>query len=139
MGETGRKTEIEVAVTTAPFAVNELYDDFVSREEPVTGTIVMHHGRVKVPGKVVVDFSRVTLDALVDDVVTALHQVAREATWKFHLHQIFIQHRLGEVGSGDDVLLVICSSATRREAFAACAWLVDEIKQEKIIALREWP
>lgn len=139
MGESGRKPDIEVAVTTEPFGVAERYALFAGREEPVTGTIVMHHGRVKVPGKMVPDFSRVTLDALVDDVVEALRHVAVDATWKFHLHRIFILHRLGTVVPGDDVLLVICSATTRREAFAACAWLVDEIKQEKIIALKEWP
>ncbi len=139
MGEIGRKPEIEVTVTSEPFAAEELYARFAGREGPATGTIVMHHGRVKVPGKLVPDFSHVTLDALVEDVVDALRRVAGDATWKFHLHRIFILHRLGSVGPGDGVLLVICSSATRREAFAACAWLVDEIKQEKIIALREWP
>ena len=139
MGESGLKPDIEVAVTTDPFEVETLYARFAGREGLATGTTVMHHGRVKVPGKVVPDFSRVTLDALVDDVVEALRNIAVDATWKFHLQRIFILHRLGTVGPGDDVLLVICSSVTRREAFAACAWLVDEIKQEKFIALKEWP
>ncbi len=139
MGEAGLKPDIEVGVTTEAFAVNEIYERFVGRESHATGTIVMHHGRVKTPGKVVPGFSRVSLDALVDDVNEALRDIARDATWKFHLHQILILHRLGNIGPGEDVLLVICSSMTRKESFAACAWIVDEIKKEKIIALRELP
>jgi molybdopterin synthase catalytic subunit len=139
MGESGARPEIEVAVTTDPFAVTEIYDRFLARESVATGTIVMHHGRVKSPGKVLPEFGRVSLDALVGNVVEGLRQIALDATWKFHLHQILILHRLGEALPGDDILLVICSSMTRRESFAACAWLVDEIKQEKLIALRELP
>ena len=40
---------------------------------------------------------------------------------------------------GDDVWLVICSAATRSDAFAACAWIVDEVKKEQLIGLRELP
>ncbi len=139
MGESGNRPEIEVTVTTEPFAVTRLYGGFLEREENATGTIVMHHGRVRSPGKQLADFSRVSLDALVGDVNEGLRQIAIDATWKFHLHRILIRHRLGEARPGDDILLVICSSATRAQAFAACAWLVDEIKKEKLITLRELP
>jgi len=101
--------------------------------------VVIHHGRVKSPGKVLPDFRVVSLNALVDDVCEGLRTIAIDASWKFLLQRIYILHRLGEVCRGGDVLLVICSASTRTAAFEACAWIVDEIKKERLIALRELP
>ncbi|MBN2704845.1 MAG: molybdenum cofactor biosynthesis protein MoaE [Deltaproteobacteria bacterium] len=132
-------SDIEAVVSANPFSVVEQYARFIARESVVTGTVVMHHGRVKTPGKVLPEFAVVGLEALVEDVADGLRLIAEEAAWNFQLHRILVIHRLGRVGPGDDVLLVICSAATRREAFAACSWLVDEIKKENLIRLQELP
>ncbi len=139
MGEVSKEVDIEVAVATEPFLVAELYAQFIEKESDATGTVVMHHGRVKYPGKVLSDFRVVSLDALVSDVCEGLRTIGVDAAWNFSLHRIFILHRLGTVERGGDVLLVICSAATRNDAFAACAWIVDEVKKEQLIALRELP
>lgn len=139
MGEVSKEASIEVAVTTEPFLPTEIYSQFIENESDATGTIVMHHGRVKYPGKVLSDFRVVNLDALVGDVCEGLRTIGVDAAWNFTLHRIFILHRLGTVERGGDVLFVICSAATRRDAFAACAWIVDEVKKEQLIALRELP
>lgn len=137
MGVVGKEVDIEVAVSTEPFAADEIYAQFIEKESDATGTVVMHHGRVKYPGKIVSDFRVVSLDALVGDVCEGLRTIGVDAAWNFALHRIFILHRLGTVERGADVLLVICSAATRRSAFDACSWIVDEIKKEQLIALRE--
>ncbi len=139
MGQVGKEADIEVAVAADKFVVAEIYAQFVAGESDATGTMVMHHGRVKYPGKVLPDFRIVSLNALVDDVCAGLRNIALDASWKFLLHRIYILHRLGEVERGGDVLLVICSAATRIDAFNACAWIVDEIKKEQLIALHELP
>ena len=38
------------------------------------------------------------------------------------------RHRVGELAIGDVAFVAAISAAHRREAFAACAWLVDEAK-----------
>jgi len=139
MGRVVNEADIEVAVVTEPFTVAEIYSQFIEQEGIATGTVVMHHGRVKYPGKELPDFRVVSLDALVGDVCEGLRTIASDAAWNFLLHRIFIQHRLGSVERGGDVLLVICSAATRRDAFDACSWIVDEIKKEQLIALTELP
>lgn len=139
MGRVVNEAHIEAVLAAEPFAVAEIYSRFLENECAATGTVVMHHGLVKYPGKVLRDFRSVTLDALVDDVCEGMRTIAIDASWHFHMHRIFIQHRLGAVERGGDVLLVICSAATRRDAFAGCAWIVDEIKKEQLIALRELP
>jgi molybdopterin synthase catalytic subunit len=139
MGQVGKEAEIEVAVATEKFAAAEIYEQFIAEESDAVGTVVIHHGRVKSPGKVLPDFRVVSLNALVDDVCEGLRTIAIDASWKFLLQRIYILHRLGEVRRGGDVLLVICSASTRTAAFEACAWIVDEIKKEQLIALNELP
>ena len=117
----------------------ELYRTFLERETDSTGTVVLHHGRVKRPGKQVPGFSTVKLKPLVSDVDDRLGTIARSAEEKFELNQVLIVHRLGTIGACDSVLLAIVSGKTRDRCFAACSWIVDEIKREEFIELIEHP
>jgi len=117
----------------------ELYRAFLERETDTTGTVVLHHGRVKRPGKQVPEFSTVELKPLVSDVDDRLAALARSAEARFELNQVLIVHRLGAIGARDSVLLAIVSGKTRDRCFAACSWIVDEIKREEFIKLIEHP
>ena len=128
---------IDAATTSEGIDTAGRYHEFLRRETEATGTIVMHHGKVKYPGKQVAEFRRVVLAPLTADPDSALAEIGRRAARRHHLHQVAIVHRLGVVGRGDDVLLVIVSAATRKQAFTGCAAIVDEIKEEKIISLLE--
>jgi molybdopterin synthase catalytic subunit len=122
-----------------PFDHLELYRGFLERESDATGTVVLHHGMVKRPGKVVPDFSTVELKPLVSDVDDRLAALARSAKERFRLNQVLVVHRLGVIGARDSVLLAIVSGKTRDRCFAACSWIVDEIKREEFIELIEQP
>jgi len=115
----------------------ELYRTFLEFETDCTGTVVLHHGLVKRPGKNVPNFSTVELSPLVNDIDDRLACVARQAKETFKLNQILIVHRLGTVCARDSVLLVIVSGKTRDRCFTACSWIVDEIKREEFIELTE--
>lgn len=115
----------------------ELYRAFLERETDSTGTVVLHHGRVKRPGKQVPDFSSVVLKPLVKDVDNRLVAIARQAAERFALNQVLIVHRLGTISACDSVLLAIVSGATRDRCFEACSWIVDEVKLEEFIELIE--
>lgn len=117
----------------------ELYRAFLERETDSTGTVVLHHGRVKRPGKKTPEFSTVELKPLVSDVDDRLAALARSAEEKFELNQVLIVHRLGIIGACDSVLLAIVSGKTRDRCFAACSRIVDEIKREEFIELIEHP
>jgi molybdopterin synthase catalytic subunit len=123
--------------TTEKFDHLELYRSFLERENDSTGTVVLHHGRVKRPGKQVPDFSSVELKPLVSDCNGCLADLARRAEEQFQLNQVLVVHRLGIIGACDSVLLAIVSGKTRDRCFAACSWIVDEIKQEEFIELTE--
>jgi molybdopterin synthase catalytic subunit len=130
---------ITAYATKEPFDHLELYRGFLERESDASGTVVLHHGRVKRPGKVVPDFSSVELKQLVSDVDERLAALAGAAERKFQLNQVLVIHRTGVIGACDSVLLAIVSGRTRDRCFAACSWIVDEIKREEFIELIEHP
>jgi molybdopterin synthase catalytic subunit len=130
---------ITAHATQQAFDHLKLYSEFLERETDATGTIVLHHGRVKRPGKQVPEFSSVELKPLVDDVDDRLAAIARSAKEKYKLNQALIVHRLGTIGACDSVLLAIVSGKTRDISFAACSWIVDEVKKEEFIQLIERP
>lgn len=128
---------ITVTCTREPFDHVSLYQAFLQREDDSSGTVVLHHGRVKRPGKQIANFSSVELRPLVAGPEASLAGIARLAIDKFGVHQVLIAHRLGTLAAGDSVLLAIVSATSRGPAFDACAWIVDQIKKEDIIELIE--
>lgn len=58
-----------------------------------------------------------------------LREVAEEARARWPLTGIGILHRTGRIAIGETSLLVAVSAAHRREAFEACHYAVDRIKQ----------
>jgi molybdopterin synthase catalytic subunit len=47
-------------------------------------------------------------------------------------------HRLGTIYPGETAVLVGVSSVHRKEAFEACAWLMDQLKQQVPIWKKEF-
>jgi len=45
------------------------------------------------------------------------------------IHSIRLMHRLGAVAAGEPSLWIEVTSPHRREAFAACQWIIDEMKR----------
>ena len=125
--------------TEQPFDHLELYRRFLERENDCSGTVVLHHGRVKRPGKQVPDFSSVELKALTTDLDDKLYRLAADTKQKYDLNQVLLVHRLGVIGACDSVLLAIVSGKTRDRCFAGCSFLVDEVKKEELIELIEHP
>ena len=130
---------ITAYATEHPFDHLELYRAFLEKEPDSTGTVVLHHGKVKRPGKQVPDFSSVKLKPLTENVDNRLFDIAGSAAERFGLNQVLIVHRLGMIGPRDSVLLAIVSGKTRDRCFKACSWIVDEIKKEEFISLIEHP
>ena len=129
---------MRVTAFTTPeaFDLGRFMEQFHGGEDASTGTIVMHHGKVKRPGKVVRDFSRVLLEPVLPNPEKGLQEIGRTFIEHYHLNQVFIVHRIGEVHARDDVLFVAVSAVTRDIAFAGCAAIVDAIKEEKLPAPR---
>jgi molybdopterin synthase catalytic subunit len=67
-----------------------------------------------------------------------LGQVAAEAAARFGTPHVAIVHRIGDLGVGEISLHVVVAAVHRREALAACAWIVDEVKARVPIWKKEF-
>ena len=116
-----------------------LYTRFLGAETVRSGTVVLHHGRVKRPGKRIPDFSAVLLEPVARDPRGALEALCSEAEARFGLHQVLLAHRVGRLRAGETVFVAVVSAATRGRAFDGCRFLVERVKKEQVIRLVEVP
>jgi molybdopterin synthase catalytic subunit len=68
-------------------------------------------------------------DAYQEMALKKMRQIGDEIGARFAVTGIGILHRIGRLEIGDTSLLVAVSSAHRKEAFEACHYAVDRIKQ----------
>jgi molybdopterin synthase catalytic subunit len=58
----------------------------------------------------------------------ALAEIEAEARARWVLDDVLIVHRIGRMEPGEDIVLVICCSEHRDNAFDACRFLMDFLK-----------
>lgn len=68
-------------------------------------------------------------DAYPEMAIKKMREVADEVRAKFPVTGIGVLHRIGRLEIGETSLLVAVSSGHRGEAFEACHYAVDRIKQ----------
>ena len=61
--------------------------------------------------------------------LSKLNEISEYAMSKWELNQLDIIHRIGRVNISEISLLIITSSAHRKESFAAIEYVVDELKK----------
>lgn len=74
------------------------------------------------------DVSAMTLEHYPGMTEKALEAIEAEAQRRWPLDATLIVHRYGRLLPGDDIVLVIASSAHREAAFEACHFLIDWLK-----------
>jgi molybdopterin synthase catalytic subunit len=58
-----------------------------------------------------------------------------EARWRV---AVALQHRVGSLAIGDTAVAVVAASAHREEAFAACRYVIEEVKRRVPVWKREF-
>jgi molybdopterin synthase catalytic subunit/molybdopterin converting factor small subunit len=58
-----------------------------------------------------------------------MRRLAEESKEKFGVRQVVMVHRLGRLRIGETSVLIVVASAHRAQAFDACRWLIDTLKQ----------
>lgn len=61
--------------------------------------------------------------------IKQMRQLAAEARERFGVRQVALVHRLGRLEIGETSVLIVVASAHRGQAFEACRWLIDTLKQ----------
>jgi molybdopterin synthase catalytic subunit len=58
-----------------------------------------------------------------------LREIAEEIKSRWQLEDLAISHRIGHLEVGEPVLVVVVAAPHRQEAFAACQYAIDRLKQ----------
>jgi molybdopterin synthase catalytic subunit/molybdopterin converting factor small subunit len=58
-----------------------------------------------------------------------LREIRERALKDFDILELLIIHRFGEIAIGENIVLIIAGAEHRAEAFRACKWAIDELKQ----------
>jgi len=80
---------------------------------------------------------RLEYEAHEDLAVEAMKRIIEEAKAKYGIIDAVIQHRLGAVKVGEDVMYVLAASRHRAEAFQALSEIVEIVKHEVPIWKKE--
>lgn len=67
-----------------------------------------------------------------------METIAAEASAAFGAHRIAMLHRVGRLVPGEAAVIVAAGCGHRAEAFAACRYLIDELKARVPIWKKEW-
>jgi len=112
-------------VTREPLDAQALVES-VRRDE--SGAVVLFHGVVRDnnQGRRVLHLE---YDAYPSMAEKKMRQIGEEARSRWQITDFAMQHRIGRLEVGETSLLVAVSAPHRREAFEACHYAVDRIKQ----------
>ncbi len=67
-------------------------------------------------------------EAYPEHVEAKIVEIIDDARTRWPLHHVAVAHRTGRVEIGEPSVVVAVSSAHRREAFAGCSFIIDELK-----------
>lgn len=109
-----------IAITREPI---DPYAFIESARKPETGGIVTFVGTVRDDGIEALDLEVCEEVALGD-----LNTIAKKAMSEYHLQTIDIVHRVGRMNLTEIILVIVVGASHRQEGFAACSWILEEIK-----------
>ncbi|OGW67603.1 MAG: molybdopterin biosynthesis protein MoeE [Nitrospirae bacterium RIFCSPLOWO2_02_FULL_62_14] len=75
------------------------------------------------------DVSSITFEHYEGMAQKKLREIRERALKQFDVLEVLILHRYGEIGVGENIVLIIVGAEHRADAFKACRWCIDELKQ----------
>lgn len=93
------------------------------------GALVTFQGTVR---KMTGDFEveSLTYESYKDMAIKQIQGIVEEAIQRFGVIGINVVHRLGNIKLTEDSIAICCASSHRKEAFKACEFVIDEIKEK---------
>jgi molybdopterin synthase catalytic subunit len=78
------------------------------------------------------------LEAYLGFTEVEIENIVEGARLRFALHDVRVVHRIGKIGVGEAIVLVMTASAHRRAALEACDFLIDYLKSKAPFWKREF-
>ena len=118
-----------IKITEEDFKIDELIG---KAKHPDAGAVVTFLGIVRDDGIVGME-----IEAYMERALQELGRIRDEALDKFDLTSLDIIHRTGKLAVSDNILLIVCGAPHRKDAFAACEYVIDELKERVPIWKKE--
>ncbi|MBP2144070.1 molybdopterin synthase catalytic subunit [Methanococcus voltae] len=67
-----------------------------------------------------------------------LEELANRAMEQFNIIDVTMIHRIGTLKVGENIVLIVVGASHRKEAFLACEFLIDKLKEEVPIWKKEF-
>ncbi len=67
----------------------------------------------------------------------AMLKIRERALAQFNIIEVRLVHRVGVIGIGENIVLIVVGAEHRQDAFTACAWCIDTLKETVPIWKRE--
>jgi len=131
------RQSIRVSVSEAPIDPASLVAE-VSR--PDSGSSVLFLGTVRDHSDTKTGVTHLEYEVYSEVVEAKIGEIVEEATGRWPVLDVVIEHRSGVVRVGEASVAVVVSSAHRADAFEAARFLIDELKERAPIWKKEfWP
>jgi molybdopterin synthase catalytic subunit len=123
-----------IAVQPEPIDVTRV---LAAVEGPGEGGVVLFVGRVRdtARGRGV---SRLDYEAYPAMAHSEMERLAREARAEHGAARVALVHRTGRLEVGEVAVAIAVAAPHRAQAFEACRWLIDALKQRVPIWKKEW-
>lgn len=116
-----------VRVQREDFSIDEEINRVRSRSKRIGGiAIFLGTARDRSKGR---DVDSITFEHYEGMAQKKLREIRERALKDFDVIEVLILHRYGEIGIGENIVLIVVGAEHRAEAFRACKWAIDELKQ----------
>ena len=128
------RSNIIVRIQKEDFSLDSLLS-YVRK--PEAGAVVLFLGTVKSPheGKRIRSIEH---DAFVEMAGTSLREIAEEARTKHSALAVAVVHRRGRMKVGENIVGIATSAVRRADAFAACRYIIEELKKRTPLWKKEF-
>ncbi len=118
-----------IKITEEDFNIDELIG---KAKHPDAGAVVTFLGIVRDDEIIGMEIEAYTKQAMQE-----LERIRDEALERFDLTSLDIIHRIGSLLVSDNILLIVCGAPHRKDAFATCEYVIDELKKRVPIWKKE--
>jgi len=109
----------------------------VKKNSRNVGAVVVFIGVVREKGRNSSKVIKLHYESQTEIARSVLNKLAEEIREKYGLLDIAIEHRIGDVGVGENTLYILCASEHRREAIMAMEETLERLKTEVPIWKKE--
>jgi len=117
-------------ITKEDFSIDELVRGI---KKPEIGAIVTFLGVVRAEEGI----KGMNVEVYEEMAEKELRKLEREAHEKFDIETVKIVHRAGSLNVGENIVVILVGASHRKEAFRACEYLIDKLKERVPIWKKE--